>query len=148
MVIDTRNPIFHLDSLAMIMITLVAFIGLCVGSFAYRYLKGDTQYRAFFGQLGLMVLSVMVMASADHLAVLLAAWCLSNLFLVRLMIHKPGWKAAENAGMLAAKHYAVGALSLAAAFGILYQVTDETSIQTLVHHRQNSRSFSLHFACC
>ena len=134
MILQEISSLFQLDALAAIMIALVAFIGLCVGSFAYRYLKGDTRYRTFFVQLGFMVFSVMVMVSADHLALLFAAWCISNALLVRLMIHKSGWNAAKAAGMLAAKNYAIGAVSIAAAFGLLYVATGETSIQGLVHH--------------
>lgn len=133
MAIQEVTSLFHLDALASIMIALVAFIGLCVGSFAYRYIKGDTQYRAFFVQLALLIASVAVMVSADHLALLLGAWCVSNFLLVRLMIHKSVWKAANNAGMLAAKNYALGAISIAAAFGLFYQATGETSIQALGH---------------
>ena len=138
MSIQWLKSIFYIDTLATIMIALVAFISLCVGSFAYRYMRGDTQYGAFFTHLTLLVGAVAVMVSADHLALLLVAWCISNLLLVRLMIHKGVWKAAKNAGVLAAKNYAAGTISIAAAFGFLYQATDETSIQALVHQPVNS----------
>lgn len=138
MAIQELAPLFHFDALATIMIGLVAFIGLCVGCFAYRYIKGDTQYRAFFTHLTLLIGAVAVMVSADHLVLLFAAWCISNLLLVRMMIHKSGWKAAKQAGMLAAKNYALGAVSIAAAFGLFYQATGETSIQALVHQSTTS----------
>ena len=138
MAIQEPVSLFHLDALATIMIALVVFIGVCVGSFACRYLKGDTQYRAFFVQLVLLIASVAVMVSADHLALLLGAWCVSNLLLVRLMIHKSVWKAANNAGMLAAKNYTIGAISIATAFGLLYNTTRQTSIQALVHTSSTS----------
>lgn len=35
---QTIIHLFHFDALAIIMMALVAFIGLCVGSFAYRYM--------------------------------------------------------------------------------------------------------------
>lgn len=133
MAVQQFTTLIHFDALATIMIALVAFIGLCVGSFAYRYIKGDTQYRAFFTHLTLLIGAVAVMVSADHLVLLFAAWCISNLLLVRLMIHKSAWKAAKQAGILAAKNYAIGAVSIAAAFVLLYQATSETSIQALVH---------------
>ena len=138
MAIQELTSIFNLDALATIMIALVAFIGLCVGSFAYRYIRGDTQYRTFFVQLTLLIASVAVMVSSDHLVLLLGALGVSNFLLVRLMIHKSVWKAANNAGMLAAKNYAFGAISIAAAFGLFYQATGETSIQALVHQSTTS----------
>lgn len=132
------TTLFRLDALANIMIALVFFIGVCVGSFAYRYMKGDTQYRAFFTHLTMLIGALSVMVSADNLALLLGAWCISNLLLVRLMIHKSGWKAAKNAGILAAKNHALGALSIAISFGLLYNSSGETSIQALVHQSSSS----------
>lgn len=132
------TTLFRLDALANIMIALVFFIGVCVGSFAYRYMKGDTQYRSFFTHLTLLIGVLSVMVSADNLALLLGAWCISNLLLVRLMIHKSGWKAAKNAGILAAKNQALGALSIAISFGLLYNASGETSIQALVHQSSSS----------
>lgn len=120
------------------MITLVVFIGLCVGSFAYRYLKGDTQYWPFFIRLAVLIGSVMIMVSADHLLLLLVTWCLSNGLLVRLMIHKSGWKAAKASGLLATKNFVWGAICVASALIVFYEATGETSIQALV--QQNTLS--------
>ena len=138
MEIQGLNSLFHLDALASIMIALVVFIGLCVGSFAYRYMKGDTQYRIFFVHLTLLIASLAMMVSADNLTLLLTTWCISNFLLVKLMIHKSVWKAANNAGMLAAKNYTIGTISIAAAFGLFYHATGETSIQALLHQPINS----------
>lgn len=132
MTIPTLSSLFHVDALAGIMIALIGFIALCVGSFASRYMLGDTLYRAFFLRLMLLVISLGVMVSADHLALLFGAWCVSNLLLVRLMIHKAEWKAAKAAGTLAVKYFTVGALSIAAALMMLYQATGETSIQMMI----------------
>lgn len=129
------NNLFHIDRLSITMIALVAFIGLCVGSFAYRYLKGDSQYQSFFVWLTLLIGSVMVMVSADHLLLLLVAWCVSNGLLVRLMIYKTSWKAAKAAGLLATKNFVGGAVCVAAAFGLFYATTGQTSIQDLMIHQ-------------
>lgn len=125
------TSLFHLDALAIIMIALVAFIGLCVGSFAYRYMKGDTKYLSFFIQLTLLICSVSVMVSTDHLVILFSAWCTGNILLVRLMIHKSSWKAAKASGMLSAKYYSLGASCVAASFIIFYLETGQTSIKTI-----------------
>ena len=115
------------------MMTLVAFISVCVGSFAWRYMKGDTQYPAFFAQLGLLVVSLAAMVSTDHLAVLFAAWCISNMLLVRLMVHKKCWKAARASGRLAAKNYLFGAACLGGAFAMIHSATGQSSIHALLH---------------
>jgi len=126
--------LFHVDTLALIMITLVGFIGLTVASFATRYLKGDRQYGRFFTLLALLVGSVMVMVCADHILVLLAAWAGSNLLLVKLMVHKASWQAAKASGVIAGKTYLLGFALLAAALGLLYLATGQTSIQAIIHH--------------
>ena len=127
------DDLFHVDRLSLTMMGLVAFIGVCVGSFAYRYLKGDSHYQSFFLWLTLLIGSVMLMVSADHLLLLLGAWCVSNGLLVRLMIYKTSWRAAKAAGLLATKNFGVGAVGVASAFGLLYATTGQTSIQAVIH---------------
>lgn len=136
--LDSLLSLFYLDALAGIMITLVTFIGICIASFAHRYLKGDTQYRTFFVQLTLLLLAVAVMVSANHLALLLAAWCVSNILLVRLMVHKPQWPAAQASGILAARNHLLGIVCVALAFALLYSARGETHIQTLVQQHTES----------
>ncbi|RSK43170.1 proton-conducting transporter transmembrane domain-containing protein [Hymenobacter rigui] len=126
------GSLFHVDRLALIMMGLVAFIGLCVGSFARHYLKGDSYYRSFFGRLTLLVGTVMVMVSADNLLLLLLAWCASNALLVQLMMHKTGWRAARAAGVLASRNFALGAAGVAGAFGLFYATTGQASIQAVL----------------
>jgi NAD(P)H-quinone oxidoreductase subunit 5 len=123
---------FHLDSLALVMISLVAFVAISVGAFAMRYMDGDRNYRAFFVKLGLMVSSVMVMVSADHLVLLLLAWMISNGLLASLMIHKSEWKAAKESGILAAKNHLLGALAIGGAFWLLYQDTGLLSVKQIL----------------
>ncbi len=133
MLFDSLLTLFHFDILAGIMMTLVSVIGLVVGLFAARYMQGDSQYYPFFVSLGLLVLSVITLAASDHLLIFLAAWGISNLLLVRLMIHKPMWKAAVNSGWLAAKTFMLGFICLASAFALLYDSTRETSIQAILY---------------
>ncbi|MCB1828264.1 MAG: oxidoreductase, partial [Coxiellaceae bacterium] len=101
----TPEQLFHIDVLAMVMMALVGFVALCVASFSSRYLKGDRKYGAFYRHLMLMVLSVFTMASADNLFLMLGSWALSNLFLVRLMLHKKEWEAARQSSILALKNF-------------------------------------------
>lgn len=133
MPIASLATLFNFDVLAGIMITLVSFIGLIVGLFSVRYLQGDSQYYQFFVSLGLLILSVITMAASDHLFVFLAAWGISNLLLVRLMIHKSIWKASTNSGWLAGKAFIIGFICLASAFTLLYYCTRQISIQAILH---------------
>ncbi len=123
---------FYFDPIAVIMIGLILFIGICIGSFAFRYMKGDHRYSSFFFYLTFLIVSIGIVVSADHMLVLFAGWCISNLLLVRLMIHKHKWRAAKNSGILAAKNYLFGAACVAVAFLLLYFSTGQTSIKALV----------------
>jgi NAD(P)H-quinone oxidoreductase subunit 5 len=125
--------LFHFDTLTTIMMVLVAFIGCIVGIYASRYMQGDKRYYPFLGLLSLLILSVMLMVASDQLILLLLWWGISNFLLVRLMIHKPQWKAAKNSGWLAAGFFAVGFVFLACGFTLLYISTGQTSIQSILH---------------
>ena len=126
------SNVFHLDRLALVMIGLVGFLTLCIAVFAARYLQGDAASKRFRYLLAGLVVSVMVMVSADHLLLLLASWALGNLFLVLLMVHKPSWGAARAAGALAARNFLIGLSMIATAFALLFLATGETSIRAIL----------------
>ncbi len=124
--------LFHADALSIVVVVLVAFVALTIGSFSTRYLKGDRRQGAFFANLAALVLSVFVMVNADHIVLLLASWTLSNFLLTRLMLHKRAWEAARQSALLAAKNFALGTLFLGAAVLILFLATNETSIRSVL----------------
>lgn len=124
---------FNFDQLSIVMIILISFIGICIGSFAFRYLKGDTRYRKFFCYLACLVLSLQLLVISDHFVLFFGAWCISNLLLMKLMIHKSSWKAAKYSGFLAGKNYLIGATCIAIAFTLFYLATGEVSIKALIN---------------
>lgn len=134
---------FNLDPIALIMLALTAFIGISVASYSVRYLKGDQRYGKFFGYLALLLTSLFILASADHIALFFAGWCLSNLFLVRLMIHKASWSAAKYSGKLALSNYALGALCVGSALFLLYLITGQTSIFAISQCHLSSQASTL-----
>jgi NAD(P)H-quinone oxidoreductase subunit 5 len=131
-------PFFHIDAIALIMMTLVVFIGLTVGSFSARHMRGDSRYHRFFTLLALLIGSVIVMVSADHLLLMLIGWGSSNFLLMKLMVHKPAWKEARTSGILAGKNFLLGTMSIAASFLLLYLATGEASIQAIIHAHPHS----------
>lgn len=126
------SSLFHLDTLAIIMLALVGFVALNVALFSARYLKGDKAQGAFYLRLTLLVLTVFIMVSADHLLLFLGAWGAANYLLTRLMIHKYNWQAARESGKLALRNFGIGTAFLAAAFLVLYLQTGSASIQTIL----------------
>ena len=123
---------FHVDGLSLLLIGLVAFVGLCIAAFAARYLRGDCGQRRFFLLLTTLCATIVVLVSADRLWLLLAAWGTSNLLLIRLMVHESGWGAARAAGRLAGRNFLLGFALLAAALGLLYLGSGQSSIQAIL----------------
>jgi NAD(P)H-quinone oxidoreductase subunit 5 len=139
MQIDLIDRYFKFDSLAMIMICLVGFIGSIVAKFAINYLKGDNNYRKFFILLFLLITNIILMIIADHLLIFILTWGLSNFILVKMMIHKSSWRAATESGLLTAKTYLIGLCSIFIAFILLYIATGgETSIEAINHQKDES----------
>lgn len=120
--------VFRLDPLAILMITLVGFVGVSIAFFSYRYLKGDAKYGRFYGTLAFLLASVFVMVSADHILLFLVAWGISNILLTKLMIHKSSWRAAYQSGILAGKNFILGFVMLSTAITLLYTASGQTSI--------------------
>jgi len=132
------KSLFNWDPLACLMITLVLFIGLVVGSFASRYMKGDSCYKAFFLRLVLLLISLVTMLSADNLILVLISRGLGNILLIKLMIHKSNWLAARASGILAAKTFLLGFIFISTSFALLYVETGETSVQQIILHHSDS----------
>ena len=126
------HTILHIDNLSLVMMGLVGFVALCVISFSYRYLDGDTKQPSFYRNLIGMVLAVYLMVSADHIILMLGSWVASNLFLSRLMRHKKQWRAAKQSYFIALMNFGVGFIFLSTALCLLYAITGETSIQGIL----------------
>lgn len=123
---------FHIDTLSLVIIGLVTFVAISIGSFSIRYLKGDRRQGGFFANLLALVFTVFIMVCADHIILLAASWGISNLLLTRLMLHKREWEAARQSSILAAKNFGLGFVFLGSALLVLYSATGETSIQEML----------------
>ena len=130
--------LFNFDSLAMIMVGLVVFIGVIVGKFSFNYMKGDKNYKKFFISLFLLIFSLILMFTADNLLLFVLFWSISNFLLVRIMIHKSTWKAAKASGILTAKTYLIGLCSIITSFVLLYIATGETSTRAIIGQANDS----------
>ncbi|MBF5058833.1 proton-conducting transporter membrane subunit [Candidatus Neptunochlamydia vexilliferae] len=130
--IETLSNFFYVDRLALLLMGLIGFLGLCIAYFASKYLKGDTLYNRFFVLLACLITSLTTLVIADHLALFAAAWGLSNFLLVKMMIHKGSWAAARASGRLAWKNFLMGCGAMVAAFIWIYTLTGETSIQQVI----------------
>jgi NAD(P)H-quinone oxidoreductase subunit 5 len=129
-IIEFKN-FFHVDYLSLVMISLISFVTTIVYTFSKRYMKGDCLYSVFLSRLVQIAFFASLMAATDNLILFFIAWILSNIVLVKLMIHKSSWKSAFYSGMLAHKNFMLGAFFLFLGFSALYYDTGELSIHTL-----------------
>jgi len=134
------NPgvFLHVDNLSLIMIGLVSFVGVCIATFSFRYLKGDSKQMHFYCNLVALVLVIFVLVSADHILLIFLTWAASNLILIRLMLHKKEWEAARQSSLLALRSFILGLCFLGSALMILYIDTGYTSIQKIISHTSDS----------
>ena len=129
---DITN-LFHVDALSMVIMALVAFVALSIGSFSIRYLKGDRKQRHFFMHLVALVSVVFLMVSSDHIFLLLTFWGLSNYLLTRLMLHKTtvgGRKAVINFSLKE--------------FCCRFYISRKWLTCTILHHRGNINTSNTH----
>ena len=83
-----ESGLFRADNLAWVMAGLILFVVANVTAYSRRYLAGDRKQLSHHLWVLLLGSSVLCMVFADQLLVLLIAWTISNLLLIRLMIHK------------------------------------------------------------
>jgi NAD(P)H-quinone oxidoreductase subunit 5 len=138
MQISLFSEYFNFDSIAIIMLILIIFIGLIVGKFAINYIRGDKKYINFFISLFFLMSALVLMVGSDNLVIFMILWVFSNYILVKMMIHKQDWRAAKESGYLAAKTYILGFCSMLAAFTIFYIETGEFSIKAIINHSNDS----------
>lgn len=127
------QPYLHTDSLSWIMMALISFMGVTLASFSHRYLDGDNKKSLFLKHLLGLTLSLILLVNANDIFLFIAAWGLSNLIFTRLILHKGGWLAAKNAGVLARKSLMLGTLAMGLGLFILAWTAGSTSLQVILH---------------
>lgn len=111
----------RLDSVSMIILTMIALLGFIVVKFSLNYLDGDARQGAFLGRIAAAIASVQLLVLAGNLGLILAAWVLTSISLHRLLLFYPD---RPGAIIVARKKFIVARLSdacLALAVVMLYQ---------------------------
>jgi NAD(P)H-quinone oxidoreductase subunit 5 len=135
--------LFHVDTLSIIMLCLITFVGCIVHFFSKRYMEGDHHYRYFTRNMAILLISVSIMTIADNLMLFLAAWTCLNWMLVKLMVHKSVWKAAKASGKLASFNFMIAFGAIILALTLMYKATGSLSIQYILHNTDTDTSGSL-----
>jgi len=77
------------DPVALVMASLIAFIGLIINRFSMRYLDGDPNQGRFLKNVSFTMGSVMVLVLSNNLGIALVGWILTSVGLHRLLCHYP-----------------------------------------------------------
>lgn len=80
---------FHLDAVAVVMMTLISFIGLIIARFSQRYLQGDPRQGRFFRWMSVTMGATLLLAISCNLVMFTAAWMLTSFGLHQLLLHYP-----------------------------------------------------------
>jgi len=83
---------FRVDTVSLIMFSMIAIIGFVIIRYSNRYLAGDPRQHIFLGRLALTLASVQVLVLAGDLITLCVAWVATSLALHQLLVyykHRP-----------------------------------------------------------
>ncbi len=92
--VQSNSPIpfclgLHIDSLAVVMMTLISFIGLIIARYSLRYLSGDPQQGRFFRWMAFTLGATLTLVVSCNLVMFTAAWMLTSFGLHQLLTYYP-----------------------------------------------------------
>lgn len=96
----------RIDSLSIVMFSMIAIIGFVVVKFSLNYLDGDERHGRFIGRLAATITSVQLLVLAGNLGLLFISWVLTSISLHRLLLFyadRPGAIVAARKKFIAAR---------------------------------------------
>lgn len=130
--------LFHIDSLSIIVMTLVGLIGTIVIGFSTRYLRGDQRQLSFILKMITLVGAVIILSISDNVILFGALWTFITILLIRLMTHYRNWRQAAASGRIAATYLGIGIISTCIGFAILSYICNSYSINEIIHTTHTS----------
>lgn len=109
---EILSDYLQLNTLTIIMSAFVLLISLIIQLFSSNYLRGDRKQLEFFLALNTLSISIVVAILSAHIWLFFVFWIISNLLLVKLMVHEDSWKQARKSGLLTMKYFSFGFLAL------------------------------------
>jgi NAD(P)H-quinone oxidoreductase subunit 5 len=110
----------RLDSLSMLMFSMIALLSFIVMRFSFNYLDGDARQGIFIGRLSATIASVQLLVLSGNLGLLFVSWVLTSMTLHRLLVfykERPGAIVAARKKFIIAR---LGDACLLAAIALLY----------------------------
>jgi len=115
----TLWTVLQVDGLTCIMAAVTTFVSGVVHSFSRRYMAGAKHLDWFFGRLFGLMLIVLLLTAANHLALFALTWTGMGWVLADLIGHVQGWPQAGAASRYARRFFLGASALLAAALGLL-----------------------------
>ncbi len=136
--LPSRGAFFAFDGLAALISVLIVLVGAVVLQFSVRYMRGDPDLKAYTARVALAVASMLVVASAADLVVLLAAWVIGGQVLARLIGHSDAVAESAAAARRTRLTFFFGDAIFAVGLGILAGNAGSTSIAEVLSSIPNA----------
>lgn len=137
----------RLDTLSVLIFTMISIIGFVVVKFSNNYLDGDANQGRFIGRLTATLASVQLLVLSGNLGLLLISWIFTSLSLHRLLVFysdRPGAIVAARKKFIVAR---LADIFLLIAFGLLYFQFNTGNLESIfVQISSDGISFSLELA--
>ncbi|MEJ2710173.1 MAG: NADH-quinone oxidoreductase subunit L [Anaerolineales bacterium] len=123
---------FHLDSLSLIMILVVTFVGFLIHLYSAEFMIGEGDYGRFFSYMNLFVGMMLILVMADNLLLLYLGWegvGLCSYLLIGFWYHDPANGRAARKAFIVTR---VGDAAMAIGLFLLFDNLDTLQIQELM----------------
>lgn len=122
---------FRLDTIAVCMFVMVAFLSYVIIKFSNNYLDGDQRQGLFFGRLVATIAAVQLLILSGNMGILFISWVLTSICLNRLLLYYPDRilaKIAANKKFIVAR---LADVALIVAFILLYATFNTGNLEDL-----------------
>jgi len=123
---------FYLDSLAVVMILVITWVGFLIHLYSVEYMAHDDGYCRFFAYMNLFVAAMLILVLADNLLLLYLGWegvGLCSYLLIGFWYKDPANGYAARKAFVVTR---VGDTAMAIGLFIIYQHLDTLQIQTVM----------------
>ncbi len=110
----------HFDNLALMMLTLVSFVGWVICQYSVRYLDGEATQGRYFRWTAFAIGSVSLMVVSGNLLMFMVAWVMTSSALHKLLLHYSHRPAARRAAWTKFAISRIGDVALFGATVLLY----------------------------
>ncbi|WP_035349644.1 NADH-quinone oxidoreductase subunit L [Edaphobacter aggregans] len=124
---------FYLDSVSLIMLLVVSFVGFLIHLYSVEYMRDDEGYSRFFAYMNLFVASMLTLVLANNLLLLYLGWegvGLCSFLLIGFWYREPQNVRAANKAFIVTR---CGDTAFALGLFLLFTHLGTLDIQTLMH---------------